>query len=385
MSTPAPVLAANPAPHSPIAPPNVVDRVSAFVKRFVFLKEPSLYRLLALWIIHTYLVDEFEYTGYVFAHSPEPESGKTRLLEVLEVLVENSSGILVSPSESVLFRTALGHTEFLDEVDTWTNKDQLRSVLNAGFQHGAQVQRMTEKKGNHKDYEVQKFSVFAPRALSGIGVHILPPATRSRTFAIEMVRRTRSERREKFRKRKIRPEAQQLINEIKTWTTEHKAAVAARYEGEFSYLDRFGERTADVSEPLAAILEVAYASSTLREAALLDLIEAIAKCRKEKGESIKAHRILSALNRLAEAENPVVGNPSELAERCGKYDVECSEYEVSQVIREYGFESKSIRREGESRRRYTLSHDELSGITARYLCGNEECESLAASIGLATA
>jgi hypothetical protein len=98
MSTPAPVLATSPLPDNPAAPPNVVDRVSAFVKRFVFLKDPSLYRLLALWIIHTYVVDEFEYTGYIFAHSPEPESGKTRLLEVLEVLIENSSGILVSPS-----------------------------------------------------------------------------------------------------------------------------------------------------------------------------------------------------------------------------------------------------------------------------------------------
>jgi hypothetical protein len=258
-------------------------------------------------------------------------------------------------------------------------------VLNAGYQHGGQVQRMTEKKGNHKDYEVQKFSVFGPRALSGIGVHILPPATRSRTFAIEMVRQTKLERREKFRQRKIRAEAQQLINEIKTWVAGHRAAVAARYEGDFFYLERFGDRTMDVSEPLAAVLEVAYASSSLREAALLDLIEGIAKCRKEKGESVKAHRILSALNRLAEAENPVVGSASELAERCGKYDVECSEYEVSQVIREYGFEAKSIRREGESRKRYTLSQDELSSITTRYLCGSEECESLAASIGLATA
>jgi hypothetical protein len=156
--------AANPAPHSPIAPPNVVDRVSTFVKRFVFLKEPSLYRLLALWVIHTYLVDEFEYTGYVFAHSPEPESGKTRLLEVLEVLVENSSGILVSPSESVLFRTALGHTQFLDEVDTWTNKDQLRSVLNSGFQHGVQVLRMTEKKVTTKITRSRGFPS-SPRAL----------------------------------------------------------------------------------------------------------------------------------------------------------------------------------------------------------------------------
>src|SRR3981081_4336642 len=100
-----PTPAVNPAIHATRPTPNLVDRIAAFIERFVFLKDKALYRLLALWIIHTYLMDEFDHTGYVFAHSPEPESGKTRLLEILDVLVFGSSQILTSPTEAALFHT----------------------------------------------------------------------------------------------------------------------------------------------------------------------------------------------------------------------------------------------------------------------------------------
>ena len=103
---------------------NLVDEIATFIERFVFLSKPSLYRLAALWIIHTYFMDEFEYTGYIFAYSPEPESGKTRFLNILDLLVHNSSGTLSSPTEAILFRTAKGHTQLLDEADTWMNTPQ---------------------------------------------------------------------------------------------------------------------------------------------------------------------------------------------------------------------------------------------------------------------
>lgn len=41
--------------------PNVVDQVALFVQRFVFLKDPKLYRLLAVWVIATYLHKDFDY------------------------------------------------------------------------------------------------------------------------------------------------------------------------------------------------------------------------------------------------------------------------------------------------------------------------------------
>src|SRR5580658_7343323 len=87
---------------------NIITEVADFIRRFVFFSNDALYDLVSAWTIATYLTNRFEYSWYLFAHSPEPGSGKSRLLEVLDLLVNNSSGLLVSPTEAVLFRTADG-------------------------------------------------------------------------------------------------------------------------------------------------------------------------------------------------------------------------------------------------------------------------------------
>ena len=142
----------------------IVGEVAAFIKRFVLLPDESLYLLVACWVIGTHLHEAVEVFGYLFAYSPEHQSGKTTLLEVLDLLVHNSSGIQHSPSEAVLFRTARGRTQLLDEVDSWKNPDDLRSVLNAGYKKRGFVTRCD------KDNKMQptSFVVFAPRALAGI-------------------------------------------------------------------------------------------------------------------------------------------------------------------------------------------------------------------------
>jgi Protein of unknown function (DUF3631) len=361
-------LAANPA-HL-----NVVDQAAAFARRFIFLKRPSLYRFVGLWIIHTYLIEQFDYTGYLFAYSPEPESGKTRLLDVLNVLVHNSSGIIASPTEAVLFRTAKGRTQLLDEADTWMSMQLIKGVLNAGSKRGGMVARM-DKLANGR-YKVADHEVFAPRAIAGIGAHILPPATRSRTFEIEMIRQRKEERRERFRSREVELAAAQLVATIKEWVGRNRAEVALRVSQPFPYLDRFGDRTIDICEPLAAVLEVAYRDTAELDQARLDLIDAIATTRKEQAESILEHRILSALAREAETDallaGPLVGTASELASRCGRSGIECNEHDVSRTLRTYGFTSKSIRREDGSKKRYSLTQAELSDVCSRYLCGSQD-------------
>jgi hypothetical protein len=343
----------------------VVDQIACFIERFVFLKTKSLYRLLALWTIETHMYPEFEYTGYIFAYSPEPQSGKSRLLEILELLVANPSGILISPSEAVLFRTADGHTQLLDEVDGWTNREFLRSVLNAGFRRGATVKRI-EDGGN--GFEVGSFPVFAPRALAGIGSKILDGTTRDRTFQFEMVRQLRDERRDKFRARTAGPEARLITSEVAKWIDESRHRVAEIYKrADFPYLQEFRDRTIDVTEPLAAILEVVYGKSPRLEQARADLLEAISLTRKDQASLPEDHRILETLAKLAESEEPLVGNATELAARCAPELGENAEsLDVSSVLRRYGFETKSIRKGGEAKYRYSLPHDALSELLKRY-------------------
>jgi len=343
----------------------VVDRVADFIERFVFLKTKSLYELLALWTISTHMQAEFEFTGYIFAYSPEPQSGKSRLLEILELLVAHPSGILISTSEAVLFRTAHGHTQLLDEVDGWTNREFLRSVLNAGFRRGATVKRVED---GSSGYEVGSFPVFAPRALAGIGSKILDGTTRDRTFQFEMVRQMRDERREKFRARTAGPEAKLITSEVAKWVDENRHRVAQLYEcANFPYLQEFRDRTIDVTEPLAAILEVAYAKSPGLEQAISDLLEAVALTRKDQASLPDDHRILETLAKFAESEDPLVGNATELAERCAQVLGERADsLDLSSVLRRFGFETKSIRKGGEAKYRYSLPHSALEEIINRY-------------------
>src|SRR6266850_7591732 len=253
-------LAVNPAIPSARPNLNLVDHIASFIERFVFLKDKALYRLLALWIVHTYLVDEFEYTPYLFVHSPERGCGKTCLLSVLDLLVFKSSGISASPTEAVLFRSAQGHTQILDEADSYLPRlETVRGILNAGYYCQGNVKRVDkDEKGK---YTLQEFPVFAARVIAGIGSHILPVATRDRAFSIEMTRQIKSEKRERFRVRKLKPDVDAIVKSIEAWVKSQKSFVATRYASAFPYLEKFQDRTIDISEPVAAILEVAYSDS----------------------------------------------------------------------------------------------------------------------------
>jgi uncharacterized protein DUF3631 len=353
---------------------SLVDRIAKFIERFVFIKDKQIYRLLALWVIQTHCYKDFEYTGYLFAHSPEASSGKSRLLEVLDLLVANSSGLLHSPTEAILFRTADESTQLLDEVDTWTNRDFLRGILNAGFHRGGVVRRMDEPNGG--GWKPVTFNVYGPRAMAGIGLGILHGTTKDRTFIIPMVRQTQAERREKFRSRKVKPEADQLRAEIEQWVKQNCERVAKLYdnaEASFPYLSHLRDRTLDIMEPIAAILEIVYAKMPELEARRMELLEAVSVTRKDGEESLAHHRILRELARLAASEDPLVGNASELAAKC-KLDPQPTEYEVAGTLRGYGLESRSIRVGESVRHRYEMRPEQLAEICSRFGWGLDEDE-----------
>jgi hypothetical protein len=342
----------------------VVDKVADFIEDFVFIRTPAIYRLIALWIAATHMYEQFEYMGYLFAHSPEPSSGKSRLLEVLDVFVHNSSGILVSPSQAVLFRTATDGTQLLDEVDSWTNHDELRSVLNAGFRRGATVRRMRETAAG---WEVDSLLAFAPRAMAGIGRNILTAATIDRTFAIEMARQKPKERRKQFRLRVVKPRADTLKAEVKEWVGAHKTEIVACYENlDFPYLESFRDRTIDISEPLAAILEVAYSGHPKLDQVRQEFVEALKIVRNEDGPLSRGNLILQELARLAGKESPLTGTATELSEMCKALEPAPSVTEVSTALQNFGFKTKSIRKDGEPKYRYVLTSEKLDELSSRY-------------------
>lgn len=347
----------------------IIDGLQAFLKRFVYLADESLYLLVSLWTLGTHLHQQFDFFGYLFIHSPEPQSGKSRLLELLHEISLNATQIQVAPSAAFLSRTAADKTHLLDEVDGWTNKEELRNVLNAGFQKGRSYSRLRESHGGK--YVPDEFPVYAPRALAGIGTEILDRVTRDRTFMIRMVRQKHTERREPFRPARIKQELDTLRKSIAQWVKENREAVSDCYNnGHFPYLERFQDRTIDVSQSLAAILETVYSDQNKARAARETLARAIGITRGEQQATEDGHEILKGLASLATPDNPLIGNATELAERLhAVLDAELSQEAVFRVLRRYDFETKSTRLPGEQqpRYRYRLEHETLKDLVDRYI------------------
>jgi len=236
----------------------LLDDLVRIVSRFVAMPEPAYADVVALWILHTHAIAAAESTPRLSVQSAEKRSGKTRLLELLNLLVREPM-FTVNTSVAALYRSveASMPTVLLDEVDTIygsraSENEDLRGLLNAGHRRDAAVRRCV---GEGKKMEVKDFPVFCPVALAGIGG--LPDTITDRSIVLRMKRRARSEEVEEFRARRVEPEASALRRRLQAW--------AARSEDSLSAADPempsgIVDRTADVWEPLLAIADVAGGS-----------------------------------------------------------------------------------------------------------------------------
>ena len=99
----------------------MLARIEAFLIRFVAY--PSAHAVVAhvLWIVHTHAMAAWESTPRIAFLSPEPASGKTRALEVSELLVPRPIEA-VNTSPAYLFRKVSDPdglpTILFDEIDT---------------------------------------------------------------------------------------------------------------------------------------------------------------------------------------------------------------------------------------------------------------------------
>jgi hypothetical protein len=114
-----------------------LHNVGSFIRRFVSLSESQLIAI-TLWVAHTHAIDAAETTPYLNISSAEKQCGKTRLLEVLRLLVLKP-WFTGSVSRAVLVRKmdAQKPTLLLDESDAAFKGDReyaeaLRAVLNSG-------------------------------------------------------------------------------------------------------------------------------------------------------------------------------------------------------------------------------------------------------------
>jgi hypothetical protein len=232
----------------------LLNDIYSFVSRFVAYPSEAARVAHTLWIVHAHLMDRWEATPRLAFLSPEPASGKTRAIEITELLVPNPvSAVNVSPA--YLLRKVgndEGATILFDEIDTVFGpkakaNEEIRGLLNAGHRRGAVAGRCVIK---GKEIVTEEIPAYAAVALAGLGW--LPDTIITRSVVVNMRRRHRGEHIEPFRRRIHEKEATPIRLAIETW--------AKGLDCEITWPELPGEiqdRDADVWEPLVAVADLA--------------------------------------------------------------------------------------------------------------------------------
>ena len=231
----------------------LLENLRTFMRRFVVLSAAQL-TALVLWVLHTHTLEAADVTPYLHITSAEKRSGKTRLLEVLGLLVARP-WLTGRVTAAVLVRKvdAEQPTLLLDESDAAFKSGEeyaeaLRGLLNTGHRRGGTSSLCV---GQGANITYKDFSTFGAKGIAGIGK--LPDTVADRSIKIELKRRAANEVVQRFRLRKVKPEAAALGERIKRWASANLEALKGT---EPDLPDELNDRAQDAWEALFAIADL---------------------------------------------------------------------------------------------------------------------------------
>jgi hypothetical protein len=225
----------------------VLTAVRAAFERHVVLPAGGSIAL-ALWVLHTWAFDAARFTPRIALTSPTKRCGKSTVLDLLRDLCRKalpSSNL----TAAVLYRAVemARPTLLVDEADSFLSEnEELRGVLNAGYERGASVLRCVGD-----EFEPTAFNCFAPVAIAAIGV--LPGTLADRAVALRMERKPKSVK-VKRRDNRAREALHALRPRLARWAKDNLGELT---EVEPELPEALNDRQRDICEPLLGIADLA--------------------------------------------------------------------------------------------------------------------------------
>jgi hypothetical protein len=151
--------------HEPVAGDRIATTLAAVLKTYAVLSNAAA-DAIALWILHTWLVNRFMISPRLAVVSPTKSCGKTTILRLLNKIVRRPkrAGSISPPA---LFRVVeqFQPTILLDETEKYIEDgSDLHALLNEGHCKGGTVLRVLGEK-----LELREFAVFGPVAYARNG------------------------------------------------------------------------------------------------------------------------------------------------------------------------------------------------------------------------
>jgi len=240
-----------------ISAAELLGRVERVLRAYIILPDDAARDALTLYVLHTWAFRAAYATPYILVTSPEKQAGKSRLLEVLQLLVRSPWPCL-SATEAALFRKIAQDLPslLLDEVDAifQSNSERtepIRAILNGGNRKGAQASRVV---GQGSAMTVVDFEIYCPKVLSGIATSKIPETIVDRSINIKMQRRRAGETVQRLRWRDAEQRVQQLREQLQIWATD---AMDTLTDAKPVLPEALSDRQQDGWEPLLAIADLA--------------------------------------------------------------------------------------------------------------------------------
>lgn len=362
----------------------VLDEIEAAVRHFVVLQSEEAYHAVALWTAHTHFMAHLDCTPRLLLTSPEKQSGKTRVLEVVGPLCHNPITQSSTSTAYIFRRVELGMVTLLfDEADATFapghDREDLRSLLNAGFARGASVGRCEPN-----TLEPREYATFAPVALCGIG-DCIPETVRDRAVAIRLRRKLPGESVNRLMRRHWAVQAPELRDRIAAWAYDDGEKLGEAYPAPLLELS---DRAWDIWEPLVMIADLAGGRwPALARTAAVRLFEAQVQVGPTDREESAPLRVLAACRDVFATVNPLTGEPckpltpTELAHaliaipdgewRDLRRGEGLSANQLSRWLRLYDVKPRDPEREGKKVNRKYHAED-FTDAWARYLPAEQE-------------
>jgi len=235
----------------------VLDQVRDFVARFSAFPHEHCAPMLALWYAHTWVADAFYITPRLILSSPEPGSGKTRVLEVAQHLTREPEMTAGGSAAALVRMVAAGPiTILMDEMDAvfasgGAGNEEVRGMLNLGYKRTATIPKT--KGDPASGFTVERLPIFAPTALAGLAGR-MPDTITTRAITVHLRRRRHDEQVEPYREAKVIRQAEPIRDALSTWMT----GIGERLvEAEPPMPPGVDDRPAEIWEPLLAIADEA--------------------------------------------------------------------------------------------------------------------------------
>ena len=222
------------------------DLIADLIKKYCVLSDEEA-DAIALWIIASYLIDDFRLFPKLALISPEKRCGKTTALEVIQSVVRNGiQASNASPASLYRFGGNQKPTILIDEADTFVaGKSELVGLLNSSHtKSGSTVLRTVGE-----NYQTKAFSTWMAMVMASIGS--LPDTIMDRSIVINLRRKRKNEFRPKL-PNDLSGEADPIRLSLKSWLQSKGPSVVAANP---TVPDLRNDRAEDNWQPLFAVAE----------------------------------------------------------------------------------------------------------------------------------